>query len=160
MSDFKESEHPRQKDGKFTDKGNIQGRANEKRDRLLIALDFFSKNKRKHSQANSEKVDCEPPKDVFGFEGKALTSPDHLDHMKEMGFKTPKEYQKAAINFWNAENGNTYYGWSRKRFYKYNEATNEMIVVSSGGKIFTFYRVNKKKFGKISEQEELELWKK
>lgn len=38
MAEFKESEHPRDKDGKFTDKGSGQGWTKEKRDRLLSVL--------------------------------------------------------------------------------------------------------------------------
>ena len=48
MAEFKESEHPRDKDGKFTDKGNGKGWTKEKRDRLLGVL-----RKRKASGAIS-----------------------------------------------------------------------------------------------------------
>lgn len=43
MADFKESEHPRDKDGKFTIKGNGQGWTKEKKDRLLKALRQFER---------------------------------------------------------------------------------------------------------------------
>ena len=38
MAEFKESEHPRDKDGKFTDKGSGQGWTKEKAQRLLKLL--------------------------------------------------------------------------------------------------------------------------
>ena len=46
MAEFKESEHPRDKDGMFTDKGNVQGWTKEKKDRVLNALRQFKRNSR------------------------------------------------------------------------------------------------------------------
>ena len=160
MAEFNESEHPRDKNGKFTDKGNGQEWTKEKKDRLLIALSFFS-SKRKQIENNTENKEYTPPKEVYGFGDKnLLTSPDHLDHMRKMGFKNPKEYQRAAIDFWNSGDGIVCFGGLRKRFYKYNTQNNRMIVVSDDGIIHTFYTVGEKKFKKISAQERLQRWKK
>ena len=43
----------------------------------------------------------------------------HQRHAKEMGFKNTKEYEKAAIEFFNSSKGKLYYSLAKNRFYKY-----------------------------------------
>lgn len=50
MAEFKESEHPRDKDGKFTDKGSGQGWTKEKKNRLLKAVKNFGKIRERLSE--------------------------------------------------------------------------------------------------------------
>ena len=66
MAQFKESEHPRDKDGKFTDKGK-----ENRYKKLYVSLQFF---KNKNQKGNIEKrITNETalenmPKEIFGFE--------------------------------------------------------------------------------------------
>ena len=66
MAEFKESEHPRDKDGKFTDKNSSSKNIRSKK--LLKALTFFAENK--HSEAR-EKITIETAKANFPKQRKA-----------------------------------------------------------------------------------------
>ncbi len=158
-----ESEHPRDKEGKFTD-GSAGARSKEDRlreleykfnsdselgqsevTRHLASFDFFSNRKR--SKNNSENISPKPPEDVYGFASKErLNTEHHVLHAKDMGYKGQKEYQAAAIDFWKNGEGKMYYGAYRDRFYKYNANSEILLSVSSDGIIHTFMYIKKKQF--------------
>ena len=122
-------------------------------------LSFFGK-KDKNSFSDFE-IPTELPQKAYGFKDKkALTTLDHIRHMQELGYKTPKEYEQGAIDFWEKADGDIYFGHQRKRFYKYNVKLNLMLVISPDGTIHTFYRIPEKKFKKVIIQERLQIWKK
>lgn len=167
MTEFDESKHPRDKDGKFTNKKKESANfTNEQKKRLLKTLKFFTQ-KRKNAETDKSQIIATMPKKAFGFGNKELlTRPDHVQHAKDLGYKTSKDYEQGAISFWKQAIGEIYYGRARKRFYKYGKLVlngkqkNVMLVISSNGTIHTFYEVSEKKFKKISIQERLEKWKK
>lgn len=93
------------------------------------------------------------PIGAFGFN--RLDTKDHIQHMMEMGFHGSKEYEKAAVEFFNSDRGKMYFSHARKRYYRYDESTGEMAVCSDG-LIHTYYVVDTRKFSKIFVQEKLE----
>ena len=130
MAEFDESKHPRDKDGKFTDKNSSSKNIRSKK--LLKALTFFAENK--HSEAR-EKITIETaksnfPKQIFGFENGREKTQHHQNHIIELGYKDEKQYQKGAIEFWNNKDGKTYFSQSAQRYYKY-DAKKELFLSSS-----------------------------
>lgn len=71
-----------------------------------------------------------------------------------MGFKNTKEYEKAAVEFFNSDIGTLYYSLSRKRFYRYDERS-QRLAISSNGIIHTFLKETKKEFERIRRQDKL-----
>ena len=125
---FREDEHPRDKSGKFTDKGAGEG---EKRKAVRIYSDEPEKD------APPQKV----PEPATGFN--RLETKHHQRHAKDMGFKTTKEYEKAAVEFFNSDKGKLYYSDARGRFYRYDERT-QFMSISSNGAIHTFLKKQKR----------------
>lgn len=96
------------------------------------------------------------PEKVYGFDSKERReTKHHIAHAKEMGYKNQKEYERAAIEFFNGTQGTLYFSQERKRWYKYDEKT-ELFCVSSDGIIHTFSRYSKNKFNKIKRQDKLD----
>lgn len=83
-----------------------------------------------------------------------LETKHHIRHAKEMGFKNTKEYEKAAVEFFNSDIGTLYYSLSRKRFYRYDERS-QRLAISSNGIIHTFLKETKKEFERIRRQDKL-----
>ncbi len=142
-----ESEHPRESDGKFTDgAGQSKQEKLEKAKRIYglddelvsLPLDFFGK------KSFATKIP-DVPKDVYSFRNKELLHrPDHLRHVKEMGFSTQKEYEKAAVEFWNSGKGELYYSDKKGgRFIRTSK--NRICVVTIDGYIATFFDFQTKK---------------
>ena len=127
---FREDEHPRESDGKFTDKGAGAGEG----EKLRKAVSIYSDEPEK--DAPPQKV----PEPATGFN--RLETKHHQRHAKEMGFKNTKEYEKAAVEFFNSDKGKLYYSHARGRFYCYDERT-QFMSISSNGVIHTFLK-NKK----------------
>ena len=94
-----------------------------------------------------------PVEKAFGFN--RLDTKHHQRHAREMGFKNMREYELAAVEFFNSDKGKLYYSASRKRFYRYNERT-QWLVVSSHGVIHTFFKRTKKEFEKMRRQDKLQ----
>ena len=137
-----ESKHPRDKDGRFTHSGlSLEETKNmsveELRKHLIrsnnndkkIPLDFFSKKEKQIRKYNSESIP-EMPREAYGFA--RLHTNHHERHAAEMGYKDMKEYERAAINFWNKGEGELYYSKPRCSYYKYNRKTTELVIVSDG----------------------------
>lgn len=82
---FREDEHPRDKSGKFTDKGAGEG------EKLRKAVSIYSDEPEKDTPP--QKV----PEPATGFN--RLETKHHQRHAKDMGFKNTKEYEKAASSF-------------------------------------------------------------
>ena len=81
-----------------------------------------------------------------------LETKHHKRHAKEMGFKNTKEYEKAAVEFFNSNNGSLYYSEAKNRFYRYDEKS-KLFCSSSHGIIHTFLRYSPKKFEDIKRQD-------
>lgn len=94
-----------------------------------------------------------PVEKAFGFN--RLDTKHHHRHALEMGFKNMREYEQAAVAFFNSDKGKLYYSASRKRFYRYNERT-QWLAVSSHGVIHTFFKRTKKEFEKMRRQDKLQ----
>lgn len=61
-------------------------------------------------------------------------------HGYDMGYTYITDYSQAAINFANAEDeGNISFTAENGSTYKYNEDTNEFLIVSKDGKIVTYF---------------------
>lgn len=106
---FREDEHPRESDGKFTDKGAGAGEG----EKLRKAVSIYSDEPEK--DAPPQKV----PEPATGFN--RLETKHHQRHAKEMGFKNTKEYEKAAVTFFNSDKGKLYYSEKWGKFYRYDE---------------------------------------
>lgn len=130
---FREDEHPRASDGKFTDKGAGAGAGEG--EKLRKAVRIYSDEPEK--DAPPQKV----PEPATGFN--RLETKHHQRHAKDMGFKTTKEYEKAAVEFFNSDKGKLYYSDARGRFYRYDERT-QFMSISSNGVIHTFLKKQKR----------------
>lgn len=130
---FRKDEHPRESNGKFTDKGAGAGEGEKLRKAVSIYSDEPDKD------APLQKV----PEPATGFN--RLETKHHQWHAKEMGFKSTREYEKAAVEFFNSDKGKLYYSHARGRFFRYDEKTKE-FVLSSGGMVHTFDFVSKSEF--------------
>ena len=61
-------------------------------------------------------------------------------HEYDMGYTYITDYSQAAINFANSEDeGNISFTAENGSTYKYNEDTNEFLIVSKDGKIVTYF---------------------
>lgn len=138
---FREEDHPRGGDGKFTDKGSLDG------EKLRKAIGIYS---------DDPEADAPPQKrhePATGFN--RLETKHHQRHAQEMGFKNMQEYEKAAVSFFNSDKGQLYYSQARDRFYRYDERT-QLMAVSSNGAIHTFLKKTRKEFERIRRQDALD----
>lgn len=83
-----------------------------------------------------------------------LETKHHKRHAKEMGFKNTKEYEKAAVEFFNSDRGKLYYSETRGKFYRYDEKT-KLFVSSSNGVVHTYDYVSKSDFQRKIRQDKL-----
>ena len=121
---YREEDHPRDRDGRFTEKGASEG------EKLRKAVGIYSDDleadvppQRRHEPAT-------------GFN--RLETKHHRRHAQEMGFKSMQEYEKAAVAFFNSDKGKLYYSRKNKRFYRYDERSRR-FAASGEGMIYTFY---------------------
>ena len=94
-----------------------------------------------------------PVEKAFGFN--RLDTKHHQRHAREMGFKNMREYELAAVAFFNSDKGKLYYSQARRRFYRYDEKSH-LMAVSSKGVIHTFLKKTRKEFDHIRRQDELD----
>ena len=141
---FREDEHPRDKSGKFTDKGAGAGAGEA--EKLRKAVRIYSDEPEK--DAPPQKV----PEPATGFN--RLETKHHQRHVKEMGFKNTKEYEKAAVTFFNSDKGKLYYSEKWGKFYRYDEKA-QLLAISSKGVIHTFWKRTQKEFERIRRQDQL-----
>lgn len=125
---------------------------------VYLGLDFFS-NKSKSGSIDVNNERPTPPKEAYGFASKErLNTAHHIKHAEEMGYKNQKEYEQAAIEFWNSGAGKVYYSAERKRYYKYDNNTERFISVCDKGSIHTFMKYPKNKFTRKITQEHLYVY--
>ena len=72
-----------------------------------------------------------------------------------MGYKNQDEYECAAVDFFNGNQGKLYYSERRERFYRYDENTKKVAVCDSEGIIHTFDFRTQKEFEKMVRQDML-----
>ena len=92
---FREEEHPRDRDGKFTDKGAGVSEGKKLRKAVSIYSDKPDKDAPPEKLSNPEKA--------VGFN--RLETKHHQRHAKEMGFKNTRDYERAAVEFFNSDKG-------------------------------------------------------
>lgn len=141
---FREEEHPRDGDGKFTDKG---ARVSEGK-KLRKAVSIYSDEPDK--DAPPEKLPI--PEKAVGFN--RLETKYHQCHAQEMGFKNTRDYERAAVEFFNSDKGKLYYSEKRGKFYRYDEKS-QLLVILSKGVIHTFGKRTQKEFERIRRQDQL-----
>ncbi len=162
MTEWDESKHPRDGNGKFTEKGGrkewaLRLSTSELKQALLldekmrrIPLDFFSLQDKYVSKSDI-------PYTVFGFSTKERKNTSHhIAHAKEMGFQNQSEYERAAIHFWEHGNGVRYISELRNRYYQYDPKTERFLSIDANGCIRTFMIYKKEKFNEKIEKEKLE----
>lgn len=169
---FDENKHPRDNDGKFTDGNGTTKKAYDSQDKFGNMLSNMPQGARdaidkKIAELEQEQrrevkpervveVDAETGKpkrpeveEAYGFADKERqNTKNHVSHAKELGFKNQRDYERAAVDFFNSSRGKLYYSERRKRYYRYDERTGEMVV-SSNGVIHTYLKRSKKDFQKI-----------
>lgn len=91
------------------------------------------------------------PEKATGFN--RLETKHHQRHAKEMGFKNTKEYERAAVEFFNSDSGELSYSIARKRWYRYDKGSG-FFVSSSDGIVHTFYRLTEKQFRMKEKQDD------
>lgn len=152
-----EQDHPRDTDGKFTDKGTgAPSAADEPIDPRKIVYRQNTpywkilEDDRKREEAaqrrknaarlpldffgneNRKKLTREDiPSEVYGFMRERIRTPHHERHAKEFNCKDEKEYEKRAIDFWLHGEGKIYACHYSQEFYKYNSKTKELVVISA-----------------------------
>ena len=119
-------------------------KASEKRG-FRIPLNAFGKAESSNTPQKSKEIPVKPEK-AYGFDKDRLTTDHHTKHIKEMGFKDQKEYVRAAIDFWERGQGETYYSERLSCFYKYNRKTKHFLSIKADGTIRTFYICSERKF--------------
>ena len=125
---------------------NADGTAN-----IPKLFELYDEWRDKSGGQSDDKPFKEPPK-AYSFN--RLNTKHNISHAKEMGFKNPKEYEAAAVEFFNSDRGTLYYSEARKRYYRYEEKTG-LFVSSSDGLIHTYKFVSKKEFLRKIKQDEL-----
>lgn len=83
-----------------------------------------------------------------------LNTAHHQRHAREMGFKNTREYERAAIEFFNSGKGVLYYSEARNRYYRYDEETG-WLCICHDGVVHTLNIYTKKAFEKIKKQDKL-----
>lgn len=91
-----------------------------------------------------------PVEKAFGFH--RLDTKHHQRHAREMGFKNMREYEQAAVAFFNSDKGKLYYSEKNGKIYRYDKQTRQFCA-SSSGLIHTFMRFSEKKFEDIRRQD-------
>lgn len=143
-----EEKHPRDNDGKFTNKAEAQ---------LQYESDMADTERKTRKWIAESGVRSGAPK-AQGFNRPSTKS--HLAHAKEMGLNE-KQYVKAAEEFFNSDNGDLYYDNRRKCFVKIDEKRLLLCACEKDGSIKTFHKIKKKNISKIIKQDKLEkIWKK
>lgn len=102
------------------------------------------------SDAPPEKLPI--PEKAVGFN--RLETKYHQCHAQEMGFKNTRDYERAAVEFFNSDKGKLYYSEKRGKFYRYDEKS-QLLVISSKGVIHTFGKRTQKEFERIRRQDQL-----
>lgn len=125
---------------------NADGTAN-----IPKLFDLYDEWRERNGYSSEAKSFPKPPK-AYSFN--RLNTKHHKDHAKEMGFKNTKEYEAAAVEFFNSDRGVLYYSEARDRYYRYEEKTG-ILCVSMGGVVNTFNVYSKKKFDLIKRQDKL-----
>ena len=125
---------------------NADGTAN-----IPKLFELYDEWRERNGGSSETKSFPKPPK-AYSFN--RLNTKHHKDHAKEMGFKNPKEYEAAAVEFFNSDRGVLYYSEARNRYYRYEEKTG-IFCVSMDGVVNTFNIYSKKKFDLIKRQDKL-----
>lgn len=95
MRVFREEEHPRDRDGKFTDKGAGVSEGKKLRKAVSIYSDEPDKDAPPEKLPNPEKA--------VRFNRPEIKH--HQRHAKERGFKNTRDYERAAVEFFNSDKG-------------------------------------------------------
>lgn len=125
---------------------NADGTAN-----IPKLFELYDEWRERNGDPKEEKSFPKPPK-AYSFN--RLNTKHHKDHAKEMGFKNPKEYEAAAVEFFNSDRGVLYYSEARNRYYRYEEKSG-IFAASSNGVIHTYKYVSKREFQRKFSQDEL-----
>lgn len=125
---------------------NADGTAN-----IPKLFELYDEWRERNGDQKEAKSFPKPPK-AYSFN--RLNTKHHKDHAKEMGFKNTKEYEAAAVEFFNSDRGVLYYSEARNRYYRYEEKTG-IFCVSMDGVVNTFNIYSKKKFDLIKRQDKL-----
>ena len=125
---------------------NADGTAN-----IPKLFELYDEWRERNGDPSEAKSFPKPPK-AYSFN--RLNTKHHKDHAKEMGFKNTKEYEAAAVEFFNSDRGVLYYSEARNRYYRYEEKTG-IFCVSMDGVVNTFNIYSKKKFDLIKRQDKL-----
>ena len=125
---------------------NADGTAN-----IPKLFELYDEWRERNGDPKEAKSFPKPPK-AYSFN--RLNTKHHKDHSKEMGFKNTKEYEAAAVEFFNSDRGVLYYSEARNRYYRYEEKTG-IFCVSMDGVVNTFNIYSKKKFDLIKRQDKL-----
>lgn len=125
---------------------NADGTAN-----IPKLFELYDEWRERNGDQKEAKSFPKPPK-AYSFN--RLNTKHHKDHSKEMGFKNTKEYEAAAVEFFNSDRGVLYYSEARNRYYRYEEKSG-IFAASSNGVIHTYKYVSKREFQRKFSQDEL-----
>ena len=181
LQTWNESDHPRDNDGKFTEKGaGASSAADEPIDPRKIVYrqntpywQILEDDRKREEEAerrknaarlpldffskeNRKKLTREDiPSEVYGFANDKLMTAHHRRHAREMGYKDPKQYEKGAIEFWRHGAGVIYASSLRNRIYKYDVKKGIFLSIGVDGNIRTFMIYSKRDFERKVVQEHL-----
>ena len=152
MKKFDESKCKRDKDGQFAKKDTLTNQEND--DTIDEEKSFEEIERETFPHKAKEYYLKQMPKRAFGFAKDRLHTKDHERHVKEMGFKTSKEYERAAIDFWENSDGDLYYSKRRQSYYKYDKKRKWFLSLAKDGTVRTFHKLSEKNFKNRKEQDE------
>jgi hypothetical protein len=135
MAEFKESKHPRDEEGKFTYKGG--GRQGTEGDKRREAVKKYSDDPGRDMAEMGLKRN---PVKANGFVRRDTKS--HIKHAQDMGLNQ-REYERAAIAFFNSNRGKLYYSEKEERYYRFDPKSLIVAICDEDGMIRSFY-VSKK----------------
>lgn len=149
MAEFDESKHPRDEEGKFTYKGG--GRQGTEGDKRREAVKKYSDDPGRDMAEMGLKRN---PVKANGFVRRDTKS--HIKHAQDMGLNQ-REYERAAIAFFNSNRGKLYFNNRSQKFYRYNDKTREFVSCNDEGEIYTYYIAKKGWFEqKLKGEKEIE----
>lgn len=137
--------HPRDEDGKFTNKHG--GAAAGSRERLENIYDsdkrgVLEKEKKKNTLTDKNNTAKLPSSiKIKGFKDDDLRE-HFIDHHKDFGVKNEAEYNEMAKRFIDSTDGELYIAiiYGKKRYYRFNPITTEFGAISEDGVLITYYK--------------------
>ena len=158
--DFDKTKHPMAtiegKGNRFVRKGDSQSQESDKDKGRYESVDYFTGEPKGETEESFFKRGTSDQPQAIGFANKERkNTKHHARHAREMGYKNQDEYERAGVEFFNSNRGKLYYSEKRKRFYRYDEKSGKLAVVSEDGTLHTYMKKSPRNFKDFIKEEKL-----